>query len=95
MTIDTKKWNEALRRDAAWQGERCQDARSNPDGDIIAAAIAVTQLVYLRSLAAHKKLSDRDIQTAIDAFMDGANMTEARDRMGGPVFVRNPTVRSV
>lgn len=87
MAVDKKEFAALLAYDGAWEGDRCKDAR-NDDGDIIAAAIAISLLVKLRSAAKAKLLAPKDIQIVINSFMDASGMVETETAMGGVVFNR-------
>jgi hypothetical protein len=80
--IDLKKFQENLRVQGQIQGNRCEDARNSDNGDLAAAAIAVSCLVYLRGMAEYKVLSAKDVQAFIDGFLDKAGVEEVEDRMG-------------
>jgi hypothetical protein len=80
--IDLKKFQESLREQGQVQGDRCEDARNSPDGDVAAAAISISCLLNLRNMAEYKVLSAKDVQAFIDGFLDKAGVEEVEDRMG-------------
>ena len=92
MTIDSKKFTEALARAVADQGERIPELRhpgtDDTPPDVAAAAITVSVLIVLRSFTEHRSLTYQDVQTAIDAFMGAAGVSEKRSRLGGSDIVR-------
>lgn len=70
------------------QGRRCARARNADEGDIVAAALALTMLVQLREAARESALTTGDLQLVINAFKDAASVEEVELPMGNTVYRR-------
>ncbi len=85
---DKAKFKAYLQDKAASQGKRCGAARNSDNGDIIAAAIAMSTLRHLHHAARAKVLSYHDLDVVLDAFLEGSEMKETFDAMGALIYQR-------
>lgn len=75
-----------LRELAIQQGKRTTTKLASAS---TSAAAAITLLVHMRNFAAvQDTLSRRDIQAAIDGFLEGAELEETENDMGAIVYQR-------
>ncbi len=95
MAVDKAKFTDSLIYIGKWEGSRCSDVVEAHEPEIVAAAIGASLLMQLRMMAEHKVLSQHDIQSVIDGFIEGAKVEAYDAPMGGTLFRKiTPTTKA-
>lgn len=90
MAIERVKFEAYLAGQGAWQGSRCSGARQNKDGDVIAAAIALSVLKNLCFAASVQDLKEEDIEVYMNSFLEASGVQQAESTMGMTYYRRSP-----